>query len=131
MHSTSLLWLLKAFWGWNLQNFVPSLIEILWSNLTLEQNSSWIWPSAGCNASSEYSGLLRTSIGVLADSQIQELFCLNSTTKFLSVKVHDFIDCAAEFFSCKLNLNYVHIITYCNSSSWHKFMKNFCNTAKW
>ena len=23
MHFTSLLWLLKEFWGWNLQNFVP------------------------------------------------------------------------------------------------------------
>ena len=32
------------------------------------------------NASSEYSGLLRTSIGVPAESQIQELFC--SSVKF-------------------------------------------------
>ena len=40
--------------GWTKRNYMRSkvkpfytLIEILWSNLTLEQNSSWIWLSAG------------------------------------------------------------------------------------
>ena len=45
----------------------------MWSNLTLEQNSLTFWQHS--NASSEYSGLLRTSIGVPTGSQVQELFC--------------------------------------------------------
>ena len=53
---------------------------------------------------------------------------LHNCTKLGST--YFYIECTAEFFSCKLNLIYVHIITYYNSSSWHKFMKNFCNTAK-
>ena len=55
-----------------------TLIKILWSNLTLEQNSFLdLTFCRHSNASSQYSGLLRTSIGVPAESQIQKLFCLS------------------------------------------------------
>ena len=49
---------------------------------------TFCWQS---NASSEYSGLLRTSIGVPAENQIQ---VSNSTTKFLSVNLSNNINFA-------------------------------------
>ena len=65
-----------------------ALIEILWSNLTLEQNSSWIWLSA-CTpmlalSRVEYSKLaLECRQKVRSKNYFAQVS--NSTTKFLSV----------------------------------------------
>ena len=40
-------WVVKSARKTNSNSQQQTLIEILWSNLTLEQNSSWIWLSAG------------------------------------------------------------------------------------
>ena len=65
-----------------------SLIEILWSNLTLEQNSSWIWLSASTPmlvlSRPEYSELaLECRQQVKSKNYFAQVS--NSTTKFLSV----------------------------------------------
>ena len=65
-----------------------SLIEILWSNLTLEQNSSWIWFSAGnpmlVLSRPEYSELaLKCQQKVKFRNYFAQVS--NSITKFLSV----------------------------------------------
>ena len=78
-------------WCFHLYNKIKetSLIEILWSNLTLEQNSSWIWLSAGTPmlvlSRPEYSELaLECRQKVKSKNYFAQVS--NSTTKFLSVK---------------------------------------------
>ena len=73
-------WVVKSARKTNSNSQQQTLIEILWSNLTLEQNSSWIWLSAGTPmlvlSRPEYSELALQP----AEGQIQELFC--SIVKF-------------------------------------------------
>ena len=52
------------------KKYISTLIEIFWSDLTFKQQSSQIYQSALCrhsSATSEHSGLLRSSTGVPAE----------------------------------------------------------------
>ena len=80
----------RSHWQ-NLQNIIQKLyemIEILWSNLTLEQNSYWIWLPAGTPilvlSTLVYSELaLDYRQKVKSKNYFAQVS--NSTTKFLSV----------------------------------------------
>ena len=65
-----------------------ALIEILWSNLTLEQNSSWIWLSAG-TPMLVLSTLVYSELALEYRQKVKSknyfVQVSNSTTKFLSV----------------------------------------------
>ena len=74
--------------GCLLLHSIVSLIEILWSNLTLEQNSSWIWLSAGTPIL-VLSTLLYSELALECWQKVKSKNYFakmsNSTTKFLSV----------------------------------------------
>ena len=65
-----------------------TLIEILWSNLTLEQNSSWIWLSVG-TPMLVLSTLVYSELALEYRQEVKSKNYFaqvsNSTTKFLSV----------------------------------------------
>ena len=87
IHSNKTQWLIGGMKIWHKLN-VSTLIEIFWSNLTLEQNSSWIWLSAGTPIL-VLSTLLYSELALECWQKVKSKNYFakmsNSTTKFLSV----------------------------------------------
>ena len=71
-----------------------TLIEILWSNLTLEQNSSWIW-LPGSTPMLVLSNLVYSELALECRQEVKSknyfVHASNSTTKFLSVPTKSII----------------------------------------
>ena len=98
MHSTSLLWLLKEFRGWNLQNFIPSASAYAFGRRpNFFKQELRLWPNVKITASVILWTPSVNTYSVLGSLDIQgnnEIVC----NKFSSVKRISILNCPCPSF---------------------------------